>query len=582
MASPPLRVRKRQEQSAVNGLFQLLQNLGTGRVIALGIVTMGMIAFFAFLITRLTEPNFALLYGDLPLGESGEIVGQLEAEGIPYKLVSSGSRIMVPSDQVNRLRLQLAEQGMPSGGSVGYEVFDDADSLGTTRFVQNINLVRALEGELARTVGSLDRINKARVHLVLPRRELFQRDRNESSASVFLQLSGGSRLAQNQAAAIQHLIAAAVPGLEPESVAIVDDRGNLIASGEGDEDELGTLATRADEFRRSYENQIKGTLEGLLERSVGLGKVRAEVSATINFDRVTSNDEIYDPEGQVVRSTQSIEDETASVESEGAGNVSVGNNVPGGEQGGAGGNQNTTSRVEETVNFEISRTIRNHVQETGRIERLSVAVLVDGTYEVDPDTEERIYSPRDEATLNQIAALARSAIGFDSERGDSIEIINMRFAEPEPIEMPSPPMFGLQKSDYIKIAEILVLAVVAILVILLVLRPLVSRILALQLAAATGVAEAAPGVIMGPQGQPMLPGPEGMAPGQQPGEAGVGAAPGIAGAGGDDVLEDSLIDISKVDGRVAGSAARKIGEIIDKHPDEALGILRNWMSEGAA
>ncbi len=566
----------------MNGLIQLLQNLGTGRVIALGAVAAFMIAFFVFLITRLTEPNFALLYGDLPLGESGEIVGQLEAEGIPYKLVSSGSRIMVPSDQVNRLRLQLAEQGLPSGGSVGYEVFDDADSLGTTRFVQNVNLVRALEGELARTVGSLDRINSARVHLVLPRRELFQRDSNEPSASVFLQVRGGSKLAQNQAAAIQHLIAAAVPGLEPEKVAIIDDRGNLVASGSDDEDELGTLATRADEFRRSYENQIKGTLEGLLERSVGLGKVRAEVSATINFDRVTSNDEIYDPEGQVVRSTQSIEDESASVESEGPGNVSVANNVPGGAQDAGAGNQNSTSRTEETVNFEISRTIRSHVQETGRVERLSVAILVDGTYEELPDTGERIYSPRDEEELNQIAALARSAIGFDSERGDTIEIINMRFAEPEPVEMPSPPMFGLQKSDYIKIAEILVLAVIAILVILLVLRPLVSRILALQLAAATAVAEAAPGVIMGPQGQPMLPGPEGGAAGQLPGEAGVGAVPGVAGSGGDADLEDSLIDINQVEGRVAGSVVRKMGEIIDKHPDEALGILRGWMSEGTA
>lgn len=539
----------------------------------LSIVGLGMLGFFFFLITRLTQPNYALLYNDLPLGEAGQIVALLEGEGVPYRLDGGGSQIRVPSDQVTRLRLKLAEQGLPSGGSVGYEVFDEADSLGTTRFVQNINLVRALEGELARTIGSLDRVRSARVHLVLPRRELFQRDSNEPSASVFLRLGGAARLSQKHTAAIQHLVAAAVPGMVPSRVAIVDDRGNLLASGAGETDELGAMATRADEFRRAYESQVKRTLERLLERSLGLGKIRAEVAATINFDRITSNTEEYDPEGQVVRSTQTIDDQSTSSEAAGGGSVSVGNNVPSGDQGGAGANDLTsTARTEETVNFEISRTVRSHVQATGRIERLSVAMLVDGTYDENPDTGERTYVPRSDEVLAQVMALARSAIGFNAERGDTIEVINMRFAEPEAVEIPDPPVFGLQKSDYIKIAEILVLAVVAILVILLVLRPLVSRILAVQMAAEAQVVGAGPGVVMGPEGQPMLPGPGSVTATDKTVVAG-GALPA-------EEPEESLIDIAKVEGRVRASSVRKMGEIIDKHPDEALSILRNWMSEG--
>jgi flagellar M-ring protein FliF len=584
-AGAAARVGSRSEKGnqGVNGILQSLRSLGATRVIALGAVGVGMFAFFFFLITRLTAPDYALLYGDLPLGDSSQIVTQLESEGVAYRLTANGTQILVPSDQVLRLRLRLAEQGLPSGGSVGYEVFDDASSLGTTRFVQNINLVRALEGELARTISSLDRVRAARVHLVLPKRELFQRDKNEPTASVFVRLNGGARLPQNQISSIQHLVAAAVPGLAPERVAIVDGRGNLLASGAEDESELGFMATRADEFRRGYELELKRTLEELLEQSLGAGKVRAEVAATINFDRVTSNAEIFDPDGQVVRSTQTIEDQTTSREGGGAGSVSVGNNLPSGEAGATGGGEESTSvRTEETVNFEISRTVRSYVQETGRIERLSVAILVDGSYQVDPDTGERSYTPRNEEVLAQIATLVRSAIGFDADRGDTLEVINMRFSESETVELPVEPMFGLHKSDYIKIGEILVLALVAILVILLVLRPLISRLFAMQLAREAPAGAAAPGAVPGPQGQPMLPGPEGAAAaaaagaGVQPGAA----VPGLPGAAAAE--PESMIDISKVEGRVKASSAAKMGEIIDKHPDEALTILRGWMAEGSS
>ena len=543
---------------SVNGLVQSLRSLGAVRLVLLAGVGASLLAFFLFLFTRLTEPDFTLLYGDLAMRDSSGIVGQLDAMGVPYRIGGDGSRVLVPSDQVLRLRLALAEQGLPSGGSVGYEVFDEADSLGTTRFVQNVNLVRALEGELARTIGSLARVGAARVHLVLPQRELFEREHEQPSASVFLRMQGASRLSQNQSAAIQHLVAAAVRGLLPERVAIVDDRGNLLASGVEQGSDIGASAARADEFRRAYEAQVKQALERLLERSLGMGKVRAEVAAEINLDRTATNAEVYDPDGQVVRSTQSVDEQ--AVESEGAGteSVSVANNLPGAAEGGSASDQSNSTRSEQTVNYEISRTIKSHVQEGGEVERLSVAVLVDGSYDTDAETGERTYTPRTEDELNQIATLARSAIGFDAKRGDSLEVINMRFAEPAPVAIPDEPLLGLDKADYMRIAEIATLAVVAVLVILLVMRPLVSRLFTMPPRAAED-SHAAQGAIAAPRGQPMLTGPQGAAAaGQQ---------------------SEHMIDIDKVDGRVKESAVKKMGEIIDKHPDEALSILRGWMAE---
>lgn len=563
----------------MDGLVQALRGMGTTRLVIMGLVGVGLLGFFLFIATRLTTAEQALLYGDLSAEDSGQIASRLEGLGVPYQLSAGGSQILVPSDQVLNLRVMLAEQGLPGGGSIGYELFDQSGGLGTTSFVQNVNLVRALEGELSRTIGAMDRVKNARVHVVMPRRELFQRDRDEPTASVFLRLQGGGRPSQGQIAAIQHLVAAAIPGLSPDRVAIVDGRGNMLASGSEDANEIGTVAARSNEFQRTLELELKRTVEALLERSLGQGKVRAEVAAEVDFDRLTVNEESYDPDGQVVRSTQTVEESSSSTEADPT--VSVGNNLPDAETGEGGAQvQSNSARTEETVNFEISRTVRNHIRESGTIERLSVAVLVDGRYQVDEEAETRSYVPRSEEELAQISALVRSAIGFDEERGDSIEVVNMQFAEPEIPEEPIEPLFGLDKRDYFKIAEILVLAIVAVLVILLVLRPLVTRVFSVQVGTggrAGGGAGAAAGALPGQAGQQALAGPGGdgadMAGGDVPGAGGI-----------EDVDEEgeSMIDLNRVEGRVKASSVKKIGEIIDKHPDEALTILRGWMAEGAA
>lgn len=553
-------------------MLETLRNLGAMRLLIMTGVAAGFVAFFIYIATRLTTPGMTLLFADLDTADSGQIVAKLENMGVPYELRGNGNQILVPSDQVLRLRLSVAQEGLPSGGSMGYELFDRSESLGTSNFVLNIHRLRALEGEIARTIGSLSTVRAARVHLVLPKRELFSRDKQEPSASILLQMNGGYRLTKSEVFAIQHLVASAVPKLRPSRISILDGQGTLLAAGKGDDMTAVGSSMGGEDLTAAYEARLGRKIEEMLERAVGAGRVRAEVKADIDFDRISTTSVTFDPDGQVVRSTQSVEENATTGDSELSSPVTVASNLPAsapGAQPKAGTKSSTAStRTEETVNFEISKTTTTHVREAGIVNRLSVAVLIDGTYS-DGEEGERIYQPRSAAELAQLTKLVRSAIGFDAKRGDKVELINMRFAKGEEvIEEPARPLFGLGKNDYIKLAELVILGVVSILVILLVVRPMVRRILdALPEAIASGkslinesVAAAAA------SGKTALP------PGQEP----VMNAPGIEPPNAESEIE-SMIDLKQVEGRVRASSLKKIGEIVEKHPDEAVNIIRNWM-----
>lgn len=539
----------------VDTFFQTLRNLGPMRLAIMGSVILGLIAFFIFLTSRLATPQMSLLYGDLDATDSAHMVTQLESMNVPYELRDNGTAIFVPADQVSRVRVAMAEQGLPSGGTIGYELFDKTDALGSTNFVQNVNLVRALEGELARTISSIKGVHSARVHLVMPRRELFSREKQEPSASIVLKMRGAARLDREQVQAVQHLVAAAVPGLTPNRISVIDDQGSLLADGfEGTGP--AAAAAKADERRRAYETRMDRTIESLLDRVVGVGKVRAEVRADMDFDQVSTQEETYNPDGQVVRSTQTIEQNSSSRDAEPL-PVSVATNLPDNAPGNNSGatSTNAESRTEETVNYEISKKVTNHVRDTGIVNRLSVAVLVDGTYTTDAQGK-RTYTPRPQAEMTQLAELVKNAIGFDAQRGDTIQVSNMQFAEPEATpEEPLVLFFGLDKNDMLRMAEILVLSIVAILVILLVVRPLLTRAF-----------EALP-VAVGAPGEGRLLADESM------------GAPALAGPmeGAPEEEFEELIDIDRVEGRVKASSVKKVGEIVDKHPGEALSIIRSWM-----
>ncbi|MFZ4125405.1 MAG: flagellar basal-body MS-ring/collar protein FliF, partial [Rickettsiales bacterium] len=271
-------------------MTESFRELGQIKIAALLGSAVILIGFFIFISMRVAAPMMSPLFTNLPTEEGAKIVDELDKRGIPYELRAGGTQVMVPSDQVNKLRLVMAEQGIPSQGSViGYEIFDKSDAMGTSNFVLNINQLRALEGELARTINDFESVEQARVHLVMPKRELFTRDTVDPTASVALKLRSSGGLTKNEISAIRHLVATAVPGLKPQRITIVDSRGGLLAKGVDEKDDANVLTEEAEDFRVAYEKRLGTTVEQLLEQSIGVGKVKAKVHADIDFDRTVRN-----------------------------------------------------------------------------------------------------------------------------------------------------------------------------------------------------------------------------------------------------------------------------------------------------
>ncbi|AEP09101.1 flagellar basal-body MS-ring/collar protein FliF [Micavibrio aeruginosavorus] len=545
----------------MNSFMDTLRQLGPARLGIMGGVLVTLLIFFIFVSMRVSTPSLKLLYSDLSSTDSASVAAKLEESQIRYDVSPDGTRIMVPESEVGRARMLLAEAGLPNGGSMGYELFDKQSGFGTTNFIQNINQVRALEGELARTIGSLGPIKAARVHLVLPQRELFSRENRPASASVFIQLNQGARLEREQIMSIQSLVASAVPNMKADSVSVIDSQGNLLARG-GEQD-TSLMAMKAEEMRRAYETRLTQSVEDIIGRTVGYGRVRATVTAELNFDRVTTSEEVFDPESQVARSVQTVEELNSEKESAPQ-DVSVQNNLPGisGDLLGEPGSSAEGSRVEETTNFEISKTVRNRVSEVGEVKRLSVAVLVDGTYATDAEGN-KTYQPRSEQELEQIRQLVRSAIGYDEKRGDTVEIVNMQFADMDlGIEDTSNLLFGFERSDILRAAEIITVAIMVILVVLLVLQPMVGRLLAT----------------------------EGLNADEDEGDqqtllSARAPTPALTGPGGEQFSppeteeEDSLIDMKQVEGKVKASSVRKVEDIVSTYPAETVSVIRSWMSQ---
>ena len=463
----------------MNGLIQLFNRLGLQRIAAMAVVAVLMLGFFAFLIMRASTPQMSPLYTGLSLEDSAAIVDELQKQNVPNEIRGDGDTILVPRDQITAIRMQLAGNGLPTKGQVGYEIFDQQSSLGATSFVQNINNVRALEGELARTISSLARIKSARVHLVLPERALFSRDKKDPTASIVVAVRG--QLAAEEIRAIQHLVASAVEGLTPNRVTIADDTGNLLAAGAGDGNDASVIAGQADERKLGLENRLRTSIEGLLANIVGDGRARVEVSADLDLTHVTKTAQTFDPNGQVVRSTQTKDIANNSTDAKDSGQVSASTQLPGATSttSGVAGASQAASTNEETTNYEISSTSETAMTDPGAVKRLSVAVVVDGTYTTDAQGNS-VYAPRDQAVLDQIKSLVQSAIGFDQTRGDQITVANLQFAQgptPALTGTSGPSLFDFTRDDLINGAEMLVTLVIALALVFFVMRPLLKRVL---------------------------------------------------------------------------------------------------------
>jgi flagellar M-ring protein FliF len=390
-------------------LLQLLRVLGPSRILALGLVALTLLGFFTFVIFKAVEQPLELLFSNLEPADAQEIATRLATAGVAYRMAPDGRAVLVPADQVLQWRMSLAQEGLPTGGTVGDELFDRTSGLTTTDFLADVSVRRALEGELARTIASLRPVRAARVHIVEPKRALFRRDAEPASASILLSLSGGT-LDKGQIAGIRHLVAGAVPGLAPDSVSVLDDRGNLLARPENGE--AGSSLEELDDHRAAFEQRIREKLIQLLERSLGPGKAEVEVAADFDFDTIETTSETYDPEGQVPRSTQNVEETTSRTERQADGSVTVANNLPtervNGE--GSGRSQERLQRTEETSNFEISRTVKNQRKQAPSLRHLSIAVQVDGIYRSNSDGTSA-FEPRSSDELTQLETLVRSAAG---------------------------------------------------------------------------------------------------------------------------------------------------------------------------
>jgi flagellar M-ring protein FliF len=537
-------------------LPEFFKTVGAARFGVMAGVAAVLTAFFLYIAGAITEAPKTILFSGLESRDAAAVTGKLDGMAVKYD-VKEGGTILVPADQVIKLRMALAQDNLPAAG-VGYEIFDKSDAFGTTAFVQNINHQRALEGELSRSMQTIEGIQQARVHLVVPERQVFARDDQQPSASVVLKTAG--KLDRGQVRAIQHLVAAAVSGLSAERVAIVDDRGNLLAGGD-DKSGPDALARNQDEDTTNYENGLRQRVEAIVTSIVGAGHVQVQVAADINYNHTQTTSESFDPESKVVRSTQTVEQNATNTSGANGAAVSVANALPGGgASGGGDAAKDVSGRTEETTNYEISKKVTTSTVDGGDIKKVSVAVVVDGSGET-----AAAYKPRTQEEMAKITALVKSAMGFDAGRGDQVQVTNMPFARIEAAagtEAPKP-LLGLDSSYWFKIIEAAILCVTALLIGLFVAKPLINRMFAAQGAAGSGSSQIAnPSPVAG-----IL-----SAPGADPSQPQADGSPAALPA-------PSSIDISRIDHQVRDNSVKKVGEVVSAHPEEALAIIRTWLHQ---
>jgi flagellar M-ring protein FliF len=558
----------------VEPLNEGLKRFGIGRLVAIFGVAAAVAGLLLAITLHVGNKPMSLLYANLDLKEAGEITAQLDQGGIKYEVKGDGSTIMVDREKVSTARLLLANKGLPSSGSVGYEIFENAPALGQTEFVQNLNNQRALEGELARDIRTIRGISSARVRLVMPKRELFAEEAQQPTASVILGI-GGSGLTADQVNAIRHYVAGAVPNLKSDNVTVMDDRNRLLAAGGSDQSSLnGSGAQRREEIEESLRKRVKDIVEGV----VGPGAARVTVTADINLASVTKESREYNPEGQVVRSTKTSTGTDRSTDPQSNGGVTAGANIPGGQQAPGISTASTQSdQNEEITNYEISQTTTTEVKAPGEVKRLAVSVAVDDIVIPSkdgkgPDT----YQKRSPEDMQKIEELVKAAVGFTdvtatdpNGRKDEVKVTNIRFNHVTGDAFggteAKAPMLDFDKNDIMRAAEMLVLFAVAVLSIFFVAKPLLSFIGGTGSSGAAGAGATGAGMGMG-----------------QASLAGAAAASAGIGYQGDATGMDpasSGIDIARIEGQVKASSVKKISDFVDRHPEESVAILRSWLHD---
>jgi flagellar M-ring protein FliF len=421
------------------GLKKLLEPflaLSQGKRLVVVGVALASIAAFATLITVANRTDYRPLFANLTPEDAGEIVKKLKEQKIPHQISQDGKAILVPSEKVHDLRLTLATEGLPQGGGVGFEIFD-RKNFGMTEFVQKLNYQRALQGELSRTISQLAGVESARVHIALPEESLFKESEKPATASVVLKMRSNAALRDAEVQGVVHLVASSVEGMDPNNVTVLDSRGKMLSKN-NPADTATRLTGQRQETQRQFEKGEEEKLQTLLDKVVGSGRSVARVSATFDFKQVEKYEEHYDPDAAAVRSEQRSEEQGGATATTG-GVPGVQSNM-GRTAPAAAGTQGGGSKTDETFNYEVSRSTARIVEPVGTVSKVSVAILVDGKYQLAPGAkpgDQPKYLPRTPDELAKIEALVKSAVGFNTERGDQVTVANIPFQEtgegaPEP------------------------------------------------------------------------------------------------------------------------------------------------------
>ena len=522
-------------------------DLPAGKKIALMAAGALVLAGLIVLSVQSQKPDFEVLFSKLSSDDLGAISAQLKERKINFKIAAGQTAVLVPAKDVFDLRIQLASEGLPRGGGVGFEIFDKT-TLGMSEFIQKLNLMRATTGELTRTINSLDVVDSARIHIAAPKKSVFLEDERKTTASVVLKLK--RHISAGQVQGIVHLVASSVEGLNPADVTIVDTKGSILAGGE-EQSTVAHMTSNQLDFKQNVANIIENRILSMLGGVLGREKITAKVSADVDFEQTEQTEEIYDPDSQVARSEQRNEESTVGSAPVG-GVVGATANQPGAQAGQVSqGTPAKSDKVNETINYEINKIIKRTINPIGEVKKLSVAVMIDGTYDKDDK-----YVPRNAEEMQQYKKIVERAVGYDEDRGDQIEVVNVAFD----ISKFKEDKLALEKAEnnqlWISIARHGVTAVFIILLFIMLIKPLIQ-----WLSTTAG------------EGMMMVPGMRMMQGKMVPGVPGVPGAPGMPGEEDDDKPKE----IKKIKKREDYRAV-----VLDYSRDNAAHtaeLVRKWLKE---
>ena len=586
-----------------------LMALGQRRLMILGAVTAVVMGVMLFGISAITSPNYQPLYRNLSAATASSIEATLTSSGFNAVMSEDGTSVSVPASDMARARMVLAETGIPIEGDPGWELFDESTGLAMNSFMQRVNRLRAMEGELARSIQTLEGVQSARVHLVLPEREAFSRERPSPRASVIVRPVPGRAISRKQATAVRNLVASSVAELDLNRVTVLSASGEVILAETGSAGGQVTLQTT----KSTIEERLAQEVQNMLTARVGAGNARVRVNVELTSAREVVVEQSFNPEQQVVRSTESTTEDKSGTE--GAGNVGVENNIPAALQGDGAGASNTQSKSGEVVQYEIGNTRREIVREAGEIRRISVAVLVNGIYNV--EGSDVIYEDRAPEEIARLSELVKTAVGFSEARGDEVSVDSLRFMDysmevGDPVTMSI--MDQITRNFMSVLRALLGLAIVAMIMIMGV-RPALRTLL--EKPAELDDSEAV--ALTGPDGEPLevttdvngevltadtsvqqpLPSPDDS--GLTPAQPGVQAAsqseyePRAVRNGSDpeapgatsifDINEDDgpheYIETLGVRGSLIKARVEAIQNMAEEKPDEVLRVLRGWLHQEA-